>query len=359
MPRQQMSSTGASERLPRGYSLIELMVSMTIGLVILAGLTTILANNSRTRSEIERAHQQTENGRYALQLLTDDLHNAGYFAEFNPGTVTSPSPALTVPTAIPDPCATDLASLKTNIAVPVQGYDNTASIPGCLADVKTGTDILVIRRASTCAVGDTLCDPQVASAPYFQASACGTQLQANNSIALDTNTANLTLSKRDCATQAPLRQYRTHIYFIANSDKPGDGIPTLKRADLGPGPAFTTPAVPLVEGVENLQLEYGLDTSAPTTGSPAVYTADPNTYNGCAPAACINYWRNTVSVKINLLARNTTTTPGYTDAKSYTLGRQANGTLNTVSVPSGAAGYKRHVYQSVVRLNNLAGRNTP
>ena len=74
-------------------------------------------------------------------------------------------------------------------------------------------------------------------------------------------------------------QFRTHIYFIANNDKPGDGIPTLKRAELGPG-AFTI--VPLVEGVENLQLEYGLDTAVPTTGTPAVYTADPNTYNGCA-----------------------------------------------------------------------------
>jgi type IV pilus assembly protein PilW len=356
MPRQQMSSTGASERSPRGYSLIELMVSMTIGLLILAGLTTIFANNSRTRAEIERAHQQTENGRYALQLLTDDLHNAGYFAEFNPGTVANP--ALTVPTAIPDPCATGLAALKANIAVPVQGYDNPTSIPGCLSDVKTQTDILVIRRASTCAINDSNCDPQIANAAYFQASACGTQLQANNAFALDTNTANLTLSKRDCATQAPLHQYRTHIYFIANNDKPGDGIPTLKRAELGPGPAFNT-IVPLVEGIENLQLEYGLDTSPTTTGSPAVYTADPNTYNGCAPAACINYWRNTVSVKINLLARNTTQTPGYTDAKSYTLGRQANGTLNTVSVPPNAAGFKRHVYESVVRLNNIAGRNTP
>jgi type IV pilus assembly protein PilW len=357
MPRQQMPSTRASERLPRGFSIIELMVAMTIGLLILAALTTLLASNSRARTEIERAHQQTENGRYALQLLTDDLHNAGYFAEFNPGTVANPDPALTVPTAIPNPCAADLASLKTNIAVPVQGIYNVqaGSIPSCLPDLKTGTDVLVIRRASTCAVGDSGCDPQVANDAYFQASACGTQLQANNAIALDINTANLTLYKRDCVTQAPLHQYRTHIYFIANNDKPGDFIPTLKRAELGPGPAFNT-IVPLVEGVENFHIEYGLDTS--TTGSPALYVADPNTYNGCAPAACINYWRNTVSAKINLLTRNTTTTPGYVDnQKTYSLGRKADGTLNTVNPPGD--GFRRHVYESVVRLNNLAGRNTP
>src|SRR4029077_9116717 len=103
------------------------------------------------------------------------------------------------------------------------------------------------------------------------------------------NLASLNLHQKDCVTAATFNQYRTHIYFVANNDQPGDGIPTLKRAELGAG-AFTI--VPLVEGVENLQLEYGLDTSVPTTGSPAVYTADPNTYNACAPAPCVSNWRN-------------------------------------------------------------------
>jgi len=67
-------------------------------------------------------------------------------------------------------------------------------------------------------------------------------------------------------------QYRTNIYFVANNDNANDGIPTLKRAELGlAGNSFSI--VPLVEGVENLQIEYGLDTGVPTTGTPAVYNA--------------------------------------------------------------------------------------
>src|SRR2546426_4565805 len=140
----------------RGYTIVELMVAMTIGLVILAGLVTVFANNSRARAEIERFNQQTDNGRYALQILADDLHNAGYLAELNP--VGLPLSALV--TAKPDPCATDAASLTNDALIPIQGYDvdNGVAGPTCVSapavtDRKAGTDILVVRRASTCVVG--------------------------------------------------------------------------------------------------------------------------------------------------------------------------------------------------------------
>jgi type IV pilus assembly protein PilW len=339
----------------RGYTIVELMVSITIGLIILGALVTLFAGNSRERVEIERGNQQTENGRYALQILSDDLRNAGFLASFNPGTVSGPNPQLTIPATLPNACATDLPTLNSALVLAVQGYDNGTNAPACLpSDLRPGTDILVVRRASTCAVGTAGCDPQVIGDVYLQTSGCATEFSAGTYYALDSNIGNLNLTQKDCATLAPLYQLRTHIYFIANDDKPGDGIPTLKRAELGTG-AFAV--VPLVEGVENLQLEYGLDTNVPTTGTPAVYTADPNSYNGCAPATCISYWRNTVAVKINVLTRNLTTTQGYTDTKTYSLGLTAAGAANLVGPFND--GYKRHAYSSVARLYNSAGRNSP
>src|SRR6184192_4665164 len=136
---------------PRGYSIIELMVAITISLIVLAALVGLFAGNSRERGEIERANQQTENGRYALQILGDDLRDAGYLASFNPGTVAGPNAQLTTPATLPDACAADVPTLTTAMAVPVQGYDQGASAPGCLVDLRAGTDILVVRRASTCA----------------------------------------------------------------------------------------------------------------------------------------------------------------------------------------------------------------
>lgn len=343
--------TGRAEMRQIGYTIIELMIAITISLIILASLVSIFANNSRTRGEIERANQQTENGRYALQLITDDLHNAGYLAEFNPA-------LLVTPAAKPDPCDTSVAGLNSALPIAVQGYDNGANAPTCLNDLRVGTDILVVRHASTCAVGSAGCDPIGVGDPYFQASGCNSAAELSsgnvaNYYVLDTNAANFTLHQKDCATLAAQYQYRTHIYFVANDDKAGDGIPTLMRAELGGG-IFTI--MPLVEGVENLQIEYGLDTSVPTTGAPAVYTADPDGYAGCAasPTKC---WQNTVAAKINVLTRNTTITQGYVDSKVYTLGLKADGTANVVGPFNDA--YKRHTNESVVTLNNPAGRNTP
>ena len=339
-------------RNSHGYSIIELMVAIALGLLILAGLTTIFVSNSRARSEIERASQQTDNGLYALRLLTDGLHNAGYLAEFDPR-------PLTTPATKPDPCATVLTTLNTALPLAVQGYDNGANAPTCLSDVKTGSDILVVRHASTCAVGDANCNALIAGAPYFQASKCSSATELSSAIianyyALDTNTVNLTRHQNDCVALAAFHQYRTYIYFVANNDKSGDGIPTLKRAELS---ASGFSIVPLVEGIEKLQLEYGIDTSVPTSGAPAVFTADPDSYSGCIGATCMGYWRNTVAAKIYLLVRNTTTTSGYTDGKTYSLGRNADGTPNTIGPFNDQ--YKRHLYQSTVRLNNTAGRNTP
>ncbi len=349
--------TGCAETRQFGYTIIEMMIAITISLIILASLVAVLANNSRTRVEIERANQQTENGRYALQLITDDLHNAGYLAEFNPG-------PLATPAIKPLACDASVAGLTSALPIAVQGYDNGANAPACLpADLRAGTDILVVRHASTCAVGTAGCDVNAPGDVYFQASDCNSpaELASGNPttyFVLDIVAANFTLHKKDCVTLASKYQYRTHIYFVANNDQAGDGIPTLKRAELGNAAGVAAfNIVPLVEGIENLQIEYGLDTGVPTTGSPAVYTTDPDNLAACA-ASPTNCWRNTVAAKINVLARNTTTTQGYVDGKVYTLGLQFDGvTPNTVGPFNDA--YKRHAYESVVKLNNPAGRNTP
>jgi type IV pilus assembly protein PilW len=340
-----------------GLSLIELMVAITLGLVIMAGLSTLFVANSSTSAEIERANRQIENGRYAMQILSEDLRLAGFLGEFDPT-------ALATPATKPDPCSAVLADLKTALPLHIQGYNNVASATplasSCpsLTDVKTGTDILVIRRASTCFAGAADCEAVSAGMPYFQASLCKSATQlGSNSIsdyyALDTNSANLTRQNKDCLTTnlAGLRRYRTHIYFIANNDKGSDGIPTLKRVELGAsgGVASFLPPVALVEGIENLQIEYGIDTAG--NGGAGLYTTDPDSSPACSGAACVTNWRNVVAVKLNLLARNTTASPGYTDTKIYSLGSTTTAASND--------GFKRHVYQTAVRLNNPSGRKQP
>lgn len=344
-----VNKCGVSES---GFSLVELMVAMTIGLVILAGLTTIFVNNSRTRDEIERANEQIDNGSYAMKVVSGDLENAGYFGEFDP-TVLTPT------TALPNVCDTAVTNLKTALPVSIQGSDDGAGLPACISDAKAATDVLVIRRVSTCVAGSANCDPIVAGEPYFQASLCGDSAELGSSnpnsyYALDTVTTNLTLHQRDCTTLAELRRYETHIYYIANNDNPGDGIPTLKLAELSGG-AFITSSI--AQGIENMQLEYGLDTD--NDGAPDVYTTDPNSYGGCSATTnptCVGNWQNAVAVKVHLLARSITKSSIKPDSKSYTLGLDFTGAANVLGPFNDQ--YKRHVFESSVKLYNPAGRRS-
>ena len=368
MPNRLLPATRRRKFLG-GFSLIELMIAVTLGLLILTGLISVFVKNSLVRAEIERGNRQVESGRYAMSLLTDDLRMAGYFSSFNPydSIISLGNPPLPLAT-MPDPCATDVASLNNSFFFHVQGYDypyTSASMPTCLSDVRTGSDILVIRRVSTCVAGPTTdpgCDAVVSGDPYFQASNCyqSTELAINTALpayykayfVLDTNMTSMTKHAIDCTTIAPYRRYLTHIYFVANNDNPNDGIPTLKRAELGPT-GFTI--VPLVEGIETIQFEYGVDING--DGVIDGYTADPNSYNACAGAACVSNWLNTYAVTINLLARNIDQSPGYTDTKKYTLGLTASGLNNLFGAYKDA--YRRHAYTAAVRLSNPSGRVLP
>jgi type IV pilus assembly protein PilW len=377
----QLPSPKHRRRFQAGFSLIELMIAITLGLMILAGLTTIFVKNSQARSEIERSNRQLESGRYAISLLSDDLRMAGFLAQFDPraSIIKPPNPPLgdgagnlTMAT-MPDPCATSVSDLNNAFFFPVQAYDESATIPSCLAGAgaRAQSDILVIRRVSTCVSGppgspnlDADC-AVVSGAPYFQSSNCyqaGELMVTGASpddylgffrLGADTTTAFMNRRPLSCTagTQADYRRYLTHIYFVADHNVAGDGIPTLKRAELGAG-GFTI--VPLVEGIESIQFEYGMG-SSPNSAALSAYTPDPNLYNGCSGTGCVYNWLLVYAVKVNLLARNVEQSAGHTDTKTYTLGEKLPGPTSYVFGPFNDA-YKRHAYNATVRLDNPSGR---
>lgn len=329
-----------------GLSLVELLVSMAIAMFLMAGLAAVFGNSARTSNDLNRSLQQIENGRFAIQALTDQISLAGFYGRL---------PAmLAAPGTLPNPCAiSDMAVLRTSTAFPVQGYDAPASSPlSCIpaANHLPNTDILVIRRADTTV---TPAASLAASEVYIQTNADSGNT-ANPIIALG-DTANFTLRLKDGTTQAPIRKYHVHIYFIApcsipagggsvctgSSDDNGSPIPTLKRLELRVDTADNTlklMTVSLVEGIENMQIDYGIDTDG--DGIPEG--------NYLTVPAAVADWSNVMSVRLNLLARNLESSTGYTDPKSYDMG------IAGALTPGGT--YKRHVYNTVVRLINPAAR---
>ncbi len=339
----------------RGMTLVEWMISLTIGLILLAGLTALIAQQSSTQAELEKSSRQIENGRYAMQLLSEDLQLAGYYGEF------SAVSGLTVPTTMPNPCLVASADLSSAMPFSAQGYNSPGSTldaafadcPLLAANHMDGTDILVVRRADTAVVTGALVPGQA----YFQAGLTASGLEFSRVVSVATSTAVdtavFTLKQKDGATTAALRKYLVHIYFIspcsvptsgsicsaANTDDGGLSVPTLKRMELSVQAGVTKfVTTPLVEGIEKMQLDYGFDTTG--DGAPDSYATD---------AATIAAWADVVAIRVNLLARNNERSAGYQDTKTYTLGLDGTTTATNDA-------FKRRVFSQLIRLVNPSSR---
>ncbi len=342
MNRDQANTLTLPKSAEAGFSLVELMISITIGMLLIAGMATLVSNNSAHRVELEKSSRQIENGRYAMQLLSDDLRHAGYYGEYYE--------LAAVPTVLPNPCTTVLADLNAATPLAIQGYDAPSTVPSplsnCLSDANhvSGTDILVVRRAATVVSGSL-----VAGRVYLQ-SRSDTAVIADGSA----SSASWTLKKKDTTTPADIRQFVTHIYFISPCSVPttgtsctganddgGNPIPTLKRLELtNSGTSRSMVIVPLVEGIENLQIDYGTDSIG--TGTPNNYVMSPTDTTA---------WGNVVSARVQLVARNVEATTGYVDTKTYKMGLAGDFTPATA-----VQKYKRHAYTELVRLENPSAR---
>jgi len=331
-----------------GFTLVEILVALGLGMLILLALTILFSRNTGNHSELERTVRQVESARFAVDALAEDVMHAGYYSEFNPNTLID-APAYQTP----DPCATGLAAQGWNtevaspvpvqIPVAVQGIEAGSPVgDACLPNRLAGTEAIVVRRADT---GPAVSLASALAAPnnlYIQIARCVTDTQRIRAAA--GNAGTFTLRQPNCATvNDALRRLMQRTYYIAscNDCAAGDGIPTLKRVEMING---EMQLVSLAEGIENMQLEYGLDTSAaPGDGIPDTFvTADAIT--GAAP----NLWQNVVAVRLHVLARSTQATPGYSDVRTYRIGSADPFTT--------ADGFKRTLMTTTARLYNVGGR---
>jgi type IV pilus assembly protein PilW len=345
----------------RGFTLVELMVALAVGLMILAGLLTFFINSNRTHAELKKTAEHTSNGSMAMSIMTQDISAAGYLGEF----YWLPFYAV----ALPDPCVMTPAGIYDGLEYPVQAYNAPLISPlTCLssANLVPGTDILVVRHAEFVPLLPT--DVPTTGEVYIQAlstiaevqvgaggTAIGTTKKANGSVA--------TILKKDGATSADIRKLSVHIYFVAPCSVPADGsdtctgplddggqpIPTLKRLELTAAAGTTVWRIsPMAEGIRNLQLDFGIDSLPATRNFTTNNMGDgvPDTY---ATDASYTDWHNVVTIRVNLIATSTQFTTGYVDTKTYNLG------LAGVVGPFNDA-YKKHLFAGTARLNNVSGR---
>ena len=373
----QPSRRGTARR-QRGMTLIEFMVTITIGMIMVAALATLIADQSGNRAEVDRAGRMIENGRYGIRAMTDDLQLAGYWGELN-------GPPQTTTPDLPGVCdAPTPAKVMEATRFHVQGLDGSTTVPSCLPDYLANTDVLVVRHAdpdtsSLETTPGTVDFAKLTNKIYYVQTGLNSSGSAFTSlvgISVDqtTDAAAFNLMKKDKTTPAKVRRVVARIYYVARcsvqasgSCDSGDGgnpIPTLKMRELGidsSGNAGWTTPVTIAEGIENMQVDYGVDSNG--DGSVEVLAgANTDASSGYASASYIaassgvgnepkDVWQNVLAVKIHLLARSLETSPGHTDDKTYSLG--SGGVVTPTQT-----GYKRHVFVQSVRLVNPSARRT-
>ena len=361
-----------------GFSLIELMIAITLGLLLIAGVGYAYLGTRATNRVQENLAGIQESARYAFEAMATDIRMTGYVVACD---ITSRANMLNGATADGSGWTASSGSLwYANIfAAPLRGFEQGETLPTGISSTKGDTlgiihadntrEYIVTAYASptitltttpALSAGDILiaadCSPTALQASLFQASAVNTGAKTITHATGGTGPGN-------CASSANLfgnglcpgaggsfsngsRVFKvsSHFYYIKNTPT---GQPALFRQTLSPlGGATTTVAEELVPGVEDMQISYGVDTSTPEDGAVDKYLKanEMNVTNLPGTTTDAERWARVLSVKITLLLRSAddgvTTTP-----QAYTF----NG---ATQLPSPSDRRLRKVFTTTIAVRN-------
>lgn len=338
--------------LTRGFTLVEIMVALTIGIVLSMGILALVDRSARGFKDQDAFARLQENGYFALRYLGEAIRHAGFYGYLYRGDLVRVPPTPVSTTAVND-CGGANWAFDT---------DETMTGGGSLAWYAAGdveelscihpanfadSPILVTRAAErTPEVSGALATKRV----YVQSDPNGGILFYGGDY------ANIAASgrarQRVNGTPAPIYAYAPGVYYLrpcarldatgvcsAGSDN-GRPIPTLVRQQLADDAPTRFIEMPLVEGVERLILRFGIDNDVDGVAEKFIEV----------PTAA--QMARVVDVEVTLLMRTPQIVPGHDDTqKIYNLG---NGT--TFQCAGEECRYRRHIFSQTFRLMNMAPR---
>lgn len=302
-----------------GLTLIELMIGMALGLLVLSGIGYIYLGSRQSYKLQDNMARIQENGRYAMEILGREIRMAGFqgcsTAKFK-STINAQAGAQNnyiydfSRNAIEGFDATGVGTWSTvssgNPATAV-GVSNIDTL------VVSGTDVIALRTADSLGIritgqpsdnncGDTSADLKVTSntllsdgmvvmatncthATVFQI----TNFNSSQNVVHNTGTTspgNATKDLGACFVDGDIVAVSAKSYYIRNNPA---GIRALFRK------VGSSEAQELVEGIENMQIKYGIDTNADGAVDEYVDADTPNKLDTAAR------WATVLSVRISLL----------------------------------------------------------
>jgi len=313
-----------------GFNMVELMVATALGLFLTAAVSSIFVAGNKNYKQDDRFSRMQENGRFALNVLAEDLSMAGFW-----GGAYNLSQFKTLATWVNN-CG---ISLTQTDPILIQNYATTTHADttySCITSGKTSlptpsTAILIVKRV----LGKSVTPPSSDNNAYLRV--------GTTSASFFQNTATLPTYGAGETDWS----FIPRIYYIRKySVTAGDGIPTLTRKNLTTSnpPTFTTASEEaLVEGVENYQVEIGINTGTGTNIDTQV-----NYYTDAPSAAEL---KGAVTARIYVLVRSRDPDSAYTNNKVYKLGKKTVGYSGTGG-DNPPDNYYRRVFSSTVFLRN-------
>ena len=367
-----------------GFSLIEIMVSLAISAIFMAGILQVVMGSHATHRINEELAVMQENARLAMSILTDEIRMAGYLGCANPMTsglqvdaagnaddinqflvnpINPVYPLIFGETVLSNVMLTGLDG--DNISWGNTPYDDSNTEPGNIAEnsigSNTNSDILIVQHAEK--IGSPVSNISISgAAPTATASITITNnntkledgegnlaiitdckkidlfytevITGNVVIQKTTNNENTASIRQNFTTasnisgevQAQIHRFDGNIFHV--DIKGSSKLPTLFRSDL----YNIDNTVEVVRGIESIQIQYGVY-------DPATKELIYSNATNIAPAAKI------LSVKIAILARS------YREIEAANGARTKNFSMLDVDYQVSDS-YLRSVYISTIKLRN-------
>ena len=296
----------------RGRTLLELMISISIGLVVIGAVFVVYLGTTASSRQSSANNRISEDAAIAMAILGNNLHMAGYSP---PRALFSPGSALVdgVKAVVPD---------RHYVGPAIRGCDF-----GFSSAANVAFDLITCNPSSSPG-------PAAFVVRYEGDSFNTIPISGNPSDCLTNGITANTVSTYD-ATSYKLVESRFSVDTSASN-----GTPELYCAGSGGAAPFTRQ--PLMQFVENMAISYGI--AEDNLGGNVVRYVSQTQLDAITPGTTDSLWARVVSVKLCLVLRSET--------------RDQNGGGNYIDCAGNSVaspnGFIRRSFTSVFALRNRA-----
>lgn len=244
--RQQQTAIGPIARRQLGLTLIETMVAMAISTVLILGSIQMYAQARSNYRTMESVARMQENLRFSIDILDDDVQLAGFWGKTNASTGRLQGQSNVTVTCngnIVTDWVMDTANPLPGTVNPIAALQQESDLPaGCRGtNGRVNSDVLIVRHATT--GQNTAAQNGIV------------QIQSNGSLGTFFDDG---VTPNRASQNGQVFDVVFNAYYVSNESKYDDNLPSLRRLSLAGNRIVDQEIIP---GVENLQIQFGIDTT--------------------------------------------------------------------------------------------------